>query len=490
MRADIRKYFTSTRIDYTMHIFNLDEKSRKSLFILEVLVCYLTVLVFMILTPLMGDDYNYYATVNKANSFFELFAQEYNQYMTWTGRSVAHIILRIVFYFHSVMLFNIFSAAVFVLLTICIYLHIDRRNTYDYRLYLFIVLMLWIFGVSFAETVLLKYASCNYLITAGIIFGFLTLYRHFLTTGSKGGVLRCIGMFFFGVVAGWCSENTSGGAILLILIYFAILFYNQKHNIAKTDNTLSLAMYGNKIMPWMISGFIGIIIGFAFMIFAPGNYLRASYTVEEHTGIVGMIARIQKTTLLIKENFMILICMFFVLIIVLRIMGKTFMELHNMLLYGFLFLATAYSLIMTAEPQGRAFFGAGIYLTIAICQGISDIKLKNETSEINKVFYAACSCLIALMFVYMFFEYVDSGADLGRIYREETERDTYLTQKAAEGADAVEVPMLRPDFKSKYSFAYVLDITEDPGYWTNTEMETYYGIESISGVERENWTEY
>lgn len=473
-----------------MHILNLDDKWRKRLFILEIAACYLTVLFFMILTPLMGDDYNYYANVSKAGSFFDLFAQEYDQYMHWTGRSVAHIILRTVFYFHSVMLFNILSAGVFVLLTLFIYVHIDRRLKYDYRLYLLIVLMIWIFGVSFAETILLKYASCNYLITTGIILGFLTLYRRWLTAGSKGSILRCIGMFFFGVVAGWCSENTSGGAILLLLIYFATIFYNRKHNIAKADDTLSLAMYGNKIMPWMVTGFIGMVIGFAIMILAPGNYIRASFAEEEHTGIVGMIARIQKTTLLIRDNFLIMICMFIVLLIILRIMGKTYMELHNMLLYGFLFLATAYSLIMTAEPQGRAFFGAGIYLTIAICQGISDIKLEDKTSELNKAFYAACSCLIALMFVHMFFEYMDSGADLGRIYREETERDTYLTQKAAEGANAVEVPMLRPDFKNKYSFAYDLDITEDPGYWTNTEMETYYGIESITGVERKNWTEY
>ncbi len=478
------------RIDYTMHILNLDEKSRKRLFILEVVVCYLTVLFFMVLTPLMGDDYNYYANVSKAGNFWELFVQEYNQYMTWTGRSVAHIILRIVFYFNSVMLFNFLSSGVFVLLTIFIYLHIDRRQKYDYRLYLLIVLMIWIFGVSFAETILLKYASCNYLITTGIILGFLTLYRRWLIAGSNGSILRCIGMFLFGVAAGWCSENTSGGAILLLLIYFVVILLNKKHNAVNTGDTLSLTMYGNKIMPWMISGFIGMVIGFAIMILAPGNYGRASYFEEEHTGIVGMIARIQKTTLLIRDNFMILICMFIVLLIVLRIMGKTFVELHNMLLYGFLFLATAYSLIMTAEPQGRAFFGAGIYLTIAICQGVSDIKLEDGTSELNKAFYAAASCLIALMFVHMFFEYVDSGTDLGRIYREETERDTYLTQKAAEGATVVEVPMLRPDFKNKYSFAYVLDITEDPGYWTNTEMETYYGIESISGVERDNWTEY
>lgn len=473
-----------------MHVLDLDLKWRKRLFIVEVIACYLTVLAFMILTPLMGDDYNYYANVRGAANFFQLFAQEYNQYMTWTGRSVAHIILRMVFYFHSVMLFNILSAAVFVLLTICIYLHIDRRNKYDYRLYLFIVLMLWIFGVSFAETILLKYASCNYLITTGIILGFLSLYRYWLMKGTKGGILRCIGMFVFGVVAGWCSENTSGGAILLLLIYFAIIIYNQKHNIAKAEDTISVSMYGNKIMPWMITGLVGMVTGFAFMIFAPGNYIRASFTEEEHTGIVGKIARIQKTTLLIRDNFLIMICIFVILLIVLRALGKKWKELHNMLLYGFLFLATAYSLIMTAEPQGRAFFGAGIFLTIAICQGISDIKLEESSKEFTKAAYTAATCLIVLMFAHMFFEYVDSGVDLGRIYREETERDAYLTQKAAEGVTSVEAPMLRPEFDNKYSFAYILDITEDPEYWTNTEMENYYGIESIKGVEREDWTEY
>ncbi|WP_022756320.1 DUF3329 domain-containing protein [Butyrivibrio fibrisolvens] len=486
-----------------MHVLNLNDKWRKNLFIIEVIACYITVLTFMILTPMLGDDFNYYATVNKAGSFWQLFAQEYDQYMHWTGRSVAHIILRMVFYFDAVMLFNFLSAGVFVLLTLCIYFHIDRRRRYDYRLYLLIVLMLWIFGVSFAETILLKYASCNYLITTGIIIGFLTLYRHWLIQGSKGSILRCIGMFLFGIVAGWCSENTSGGAILLQLIYFAVILYNRKHDsvdtgrkapalesASKQSDTLSVAMYGNKIMPWMITGFIGMIIGFAFMISAPGNYLRASFVEEEHTSLVGMIARIQKTTLLIRDNFLILICMFLVILIILRVMGKTWKELHNMLLYGFLFLATAYSLIMTAEPQGRAFFGAGIYLTIAICQGFSDIKLDEGSKELNKAFYIAGTCLVSLMFVHMFFEYIDSGVDLGRIYREESERNAYLAQKAAEGATSIEAPMLRPDFDNKYTFAYVLDIAEDPGYWTNTEVEAYYGIESISGVERANWTEY
>jgi hypothetical protein len=146
---------------------------------------------------------------------------------------------------------------------------------------------------------------------------------------------------------------------------------------------------------------------------------------------------------------------------------------------------------MTADPQSRAFFGAGIFLIIAICQGFSDIKIDGiEAKDLNRTFYILGSCLISLMFVYMFFEYIDSGTDLGRIYREESERDTYLSQKALDGAEEVTAPMLRPDFENKYTFAYELDITEDPGYWTNVEVESYYGIGSITGVERENWTEY
>lgn len=473
-----------------MHVLDLNDKSRKRLFMVEVIVCFLTILLFMILTPLLGDDYNYYAIVNNSESFWQLFVQEYNQYMTWTGRSVAHIILRIVFYFDAVMPFNFVAAGVFVLMTLCIYMNIDRKYQYDYRIYLLIVLIVWIFGVSFAETILLKYASCNYLITTGIIFGFLTLYRHWMLAESKGGWLRNIGMFFFGIVAGWCSENTSGGAILLILIYLTVIIYNHKHGVYKTEDTLSFAMYGNRIMPWMITGLVGIIIGFTFMILAPGNYIRASYTVEEHTGLVGMIARFQKTTLLIRDNFLVLICAYIAILMILRVIGKSWRELHNMLLHGFLFLATAYSLIMTAEPQNRAFFGAGIFLTIGICQGISDIKVGDNTKETEKVFHTAVSCVIAVMFFYMFFEYVDCGVDLGRIYREEKERDTYLTSAAQDNITEIEAPMLRPDFNNKYTYAYELDLKEDPEYWTNAEMEAYYGIESIVGVERENWTEY
>ena len=98
--------------------------------------------------------------------------------------------------------------------------------------------------------------------------------------------------------------------------------------------------------------------------------------------------------------------------------------------------------------------------------------------------------MISVMLLIMFFTYMDSGANLARIYREYNERDVYLTQKAAEGVTDVTVPMLRPDFETKYSDGYNSDIQEDPGYWVNVAYASYYGFNSVSGVPREGWTEY
>ena len=71
------------------------DKVRKRLFYLAVAACFLTILVYNILTPMLSDDLNYGIVVHKATKFTDLFGQEYQQYMTWTGRSPSHMLLRI-----------------------------------------------------------------------------------------------------------------------------------------------------------------------------------------------------------------------------------------------------------------------------------------------------------------------------------------------------------------------------------------------------------
>ena len=481
------------------------EAGRRLTFRLMVLAAFVLIFIFNVLTPMMTDDLFYSRTVSEASSIGDLFAQEYTQYMTWTGRSVCHMILRL-FLLTDKMVFNVANSVVFVLLTLLIYWNVERRRKYDTPVYLLINLLLWMFGVVFRQTVLWETGACNYLWGSAIIMSFVTLYRYGLKresaswkrdekkegssapkrgcslnrgNGLKHPVLWAVFLSVLGVLAGWCNENSSGGGLLMVLLCLGFYLYEQKKNNAGS---------GRLLKPWMVTGLIGQAVGLAFMVLAPGNAVRAAAREEEHSGLLGYMARFQKITLAVRENFLILLIIGLLLFIIVYYQKKSWKALwaysRNGILWSFVFLATCYALVMTAEPQARAYFGAGVFLTIAVVQFFVDVE------EREAIFASLKTGMISVMLLVMFFTYMDSGANLARIYREYNERDVYLTQKAEEGVTDVTVPMLRPDFETKYSDGYNSDIQEDPGYWVNVAYASYYGFNSVSGVPREEWTEY
>lgn len=455
-----------------MSTYMKNEKSRKMIFIAAVAAAGLLIFVFNVLTPWMTDDMSYAATVSQARNFMDLFRQEREQYINWTGRSVNHMILRCFFYFGSTMAFKVANSLVFILLTLLIYKNVEGRKKHDVFAYVLINLLLWKFGVMFSQTVLWQTGACNYLWGSAIIMLHITIYRGLLErNGTENTRLWCPVIFLTGLLAGWCNENTSGGAILLALIWTGIYFYRKK-----------------KIRPFMAVGLAGQITGFLFMILAPGNAVRAQFMEEEHTGLLALAGRFQKIILALQRHFLPLLAVFILCAIVICLqqggLKGVLKKSRNFLLWGFIFLATCFALVLTAEPMARAYFGAGVFLTVAVVQGIMDV------SEREVVFRAAKLGFVSLLGMIMFFTYMESGANLARIYREYHERDAYLAQKAAEGAQEVIVPMLRPGFETEYSDGYSSDIGEEPGYWVNVAYEQYYGIESIRGVPREEWTEY
>ena len=125
--------------------------------------------------------------------------------------------------------FNIAAAAVFTVLTLLIYLNANSNIRYDVYTYLLGVLLIWLFAVSFGETILWETGTCNYLFTTTIVMTMVTLYRNgYKKCMAEGGedkskkIASCIGMFLLGVVSGWCNENTSGGLLLLMIIVVGI----------------------------------------------------------------------------------------------------------------------------------------------------------------------------------------------------------------------------------------------------------------------------
>ena len=467
----------------------MSKRNRKIVFYGMLIMAFLAVTIYEFLTPNMSDDLIYWDTVHEANSFFDLFRQEAEHWVSHTGRSVAHIILRVFLYINVKAVFNVVAGAVFILLSLLIYANVQGKREYDVKVYGFILIMMWFLDPAISNTVFWEDGACNYMFTMTIIMGFITLYRKSLDGANvsffsdnlpaetrEKSWLFALGMFIFGIAAGWCNENTSGGLILFMLIELGYRFI-------KNQKKLTF------IKPWMITGLVGSIIGFGMMVLSPGNYGRLDVTEEEHTGIVAVMARFLKITLNIKNNYFILVAAFIVILVLIFYFcerNELFVRSARfMVLFGVLFVATCYALILIPTSELRSYYGASIYLMTAIAQGIATLAKSRE-----KLIKASMTAIISVSAVFFVLAYFDDGANLARIKREFDERDAYLTQMAADGGDDVEAPMLRPLWQTRFSFAYDSDITEDWRYWINFFMAQHYGLGTIHGVERENWNEY
>lgn len=462
----------------------------KAVFISCIMLSFITILIYNVLTPYLTDDLSYKSVVDQANSFWELVYQEYEHFIYHTGRNVAHLIMRI-FLSMPKMVFNVCNSIAFVMLSFLIYLNVEHKKKYDYRLFLLILGLMWFYAVQFAQTILWLDGACNYLWGAFTIMGFITCYRFLL----KKELLRCsnsledtgvgrtkenlkvqgkqilvsIGMFLFGLLAGWYNENTSGGGIILVLLFLAAYLW--------IDH--------GRIRTYMITGVGGQVTGMLFMLLSPGTAARSALETseEEHSGVFALVARFQKILLNVDDLFFTLIAASIILLILCIAQKHRLMEFKNAIIYIVGFLATTFALILTPPTQQRAFFGAGIFLFVVIAELYSMVK-ENEV-----LIHTIKTGIVAVMILHLFFVYIENGANLMRISRESNERFHYIEDKISEnpGIGDIIVAQLRPEFDCRYTCAYEMDLMEDEHYWINVAYEEYYGVGSIYAIPRDEW---
>ncbi len=447
-----------------------DQERRWVLLIL--FLSFAAVLVLNIFTPMLSDDYAYAMDVREATSLRDLIVQEYHQYMTWNGRSVAHLLLRI-FLFLPSPVFKAANSLAFAALSYVLARLASPDTRCSWPTLLLVQLGLWLYAVDFAETVLWEDGACNYLWGALIIFTFLLLQRRILERSGSSlrgrGIGEAAGLLLLGIVAGWCNENTSGGCLLALLLMLAI----RKRRGAQVP------------IPFpFLAGLAGNAAGLAILVLSPGARLRASYATDEnYSGFLGLLARFQKITLTIREYYGVLLAVLLVIAVILWVQNNR-RGLERTAFCGLLFVATSYALIAARQTQPRAFFGAGLFLMIGIAGGIREILEERE-----KVLQAACWSLLWVLLLQFLFVYADNATNVGRIWRDERNRVAYIKEQAAQGATELTVPMVHTDFYNEYSAIEKMEMTEDPEYWINVFYEEYYGIASIRAIPYEEWEE-
>ena len=451
----------------------------RRLFYLMLGISFALILVLNLLTPLLSDDYAYLTEVRTARSILDLLSQEYHQYLTWNGRSVAHFILRIFLYL-PMPVFKLANSLAFVAVAVLMTKLVGGENRYDCFALLLSQLVLWLFSVDFSQTILWEDGACNYLWCAMIILFFMLMEKRVyegtlrIADSRREKVMAAAGLFVLGLIAGWCNENTSGGCLLFALALLIGGIRNKKRG----------------LLP-MATGAVGNLVGLLLMVLSPGEQLRASYdTDESYTGLLGLLSRFQKITLNVRTYFGILLAILAICLVIMALQNNR-KDRKQVLLYAFLFAATTYALILTRPTQPRALFGAGLFLDIAVITAIrSIVAFEREQGKesgtgivLQSVVYGGCAVLLLVLF----FEYADNGTNLARVWRDENTRTSYIEEQAAAGAQEIVVPLVHTDFYNDYSAIEDFEMTEDPEFWINVQYEEYYGVASISAIDYDEW---
>ena len=460
------------------------EKNRKIIFFIILGCTFLCVLAYNELTPFLSDDYAYLCELrDNASGFGDVIKLAYAELFEHGGRFIHYVTFRTFFYLGNKQFFNIYGSLMFIVFGLSVYANIEKKRKYDITVLLLTFLLIWLYEISFGETVLWITGAAVYLFATTYILLSLALYKHLLNSVQiKRPVLMCVLMFIISFLAGDSSENNSGAAILLLIIYTLNRFISGKKS--------SKGKYGLKefVRPHMIAAFLGYFLGYGLLILAPGGHNRAEAVSEgDYTGMTGIFSHIYKLSMALRDNLLMFLVIISILIVILAVTGrfKSFKDVreNNALLFVFATIASTYALMFIPLPVKRVFFGATAFLIIASIQLLLELRQSEVWVKIVK--YSAVTILCMLFF----FTYLENLVNLARIYREDNERHVIMKQASAQQADYVEVPMFREAFKNDYSAAHDNDFGEDPGYWINTFYEDWYGIDSIVGVPRDIWNE-
>ena len=424
-----------------------------------IMVCTMVlVVIFNGLTPYLADDFTYM----QRNGFFDMFYREYLQYMNWGGRSVAHILVRLMLVIPKVV-FNIINSGVFVLLTWLIYRHITMDDPTDHPwLYALVITSVFLVVPSFGQTMLWLTGSCNYLWTSTLIL--LALYP--LHRYLYGHPIHHLWLWMIiALCAGWSNENSGGAAILMILLMMIIHYFKVDH----------------QIKPYVMV-LIPAIIGLTMMVMAPGNYVRAA-GIDVDTSLYGLVHRaIDWLNIYIKNPQVCLVLILFMICLGLTIHHKRYGKIIWMSI-AFCLSGLACSLVMVVTPVAIGFDRSQFFAMILYV--ISTGVLMHQLILVDGSYIKGIIGLCGVTMVLTLLNYGYAIVDIGYLYKQYLDRQSYITYQKGMGNINPVVAEYDSEFYGPYNPNHGLfDVTNNQLLDTNKDYATYYGVDTIRSTDR------
>ena len=246
---------------------------KKGLIVL--LLIFVLMFILNTLTPLLSDDYFSafiwpqrvplndvsYEAVRRISSFEDIFMTLRGYYFGWGGRVPGAFPVSF-FIWKGKEYFNPINAFMIPALVAEIYwLSHEGKVSIDFNLsyLIWIFFALWTFNTSFVDTCLWLAGSSNYLWMLVIVLAFLIPYiRSYFDKKAFNqlSIKFATCMLFLGILAGWSHETTN--CWIVVMLFY--LLYESRNN--------------GELRLWKISGFTGFCLGYALLVFAPGNFSR------------------------------------------------------------------------------------------------------------------------------------------------------------------------------------------------------------------------
>lgn len=262
-----------------MALFNKTDRYTGLLLLLLIVI----VFIINLYTPLFSDDYLYSFKFNKGfvaqnpsqvtyeriHSIADYYSSLQTLYQNLTGRIVAHGMLQFMLLFPPYV-FDFMNTVALFFLSFLMVKWVKGSDRQYMMQYVFLTFTLFYIAIARTSTnVYIAAFSCNYIWTQLLILSFLYPFRcHFEDKKYKSdSQLFVIMMFVSGLLAGDTNEPVIPGVILFLFLYIAYCFISKRY-----------------VPLWMLSGFAGLTLGFAFLFFAPGNSQRLLYETGYQRG--------------------------------------------------------------------------------------------------------------------------------------------------------------------------------------------------------------
>lgn len=204
--------------------------------------------------PFHSDDYSYFLQGNS-------FAVHLTHYLSWSGRFITDYISSTLLVCFSKPVYMAINSLVVVIVIASmtsmprIVMKQNFIGQYSWLMLWFLFALYWIANPTLGQTTFWLVGSANYLWPSMWASLYLLLIFNLLAKEKEANFKNSIFIIFFGFFAGFSNEATGVSILLVTMLLFFI--YRQQKNI-------------------LLIAFVSVLVGFAFLYFAPGNSVRLS----------------------------------------------------------------------------------------------------------------------------------------------------------------------------------------------------------------------